>query len=170
MGGKRSTSFVLVSRDARLQGGEEVVMRKVLMAAVVLAAMSTLGCKKTVPNDIVQKTMRGVLTSHAPITTSGMCGVKVRGLSTAVITVKTKNADNTGVAHIRGTPWLGPGTPAFCEGDVGFKYTYSSKTTGYKRKTTTTTWQLEHVKLLAVQTPGVIFTPIDEDPDGEDDD
>lgn len=33
-------------------------MRKALMGAVVLVAMSTLACKKQVPNDIVQKTLK----------------------------------------------------------------------------------------------------------------
>ena len=57
----------------------------------------------------------------------------------------------------------GPGAPALCEGDVEFKFTYSSRTTGpTKRKTTTTTWYIEHVKLTAVQTKGVIFKSVDE--------
>jgi hypothetical protein len=140
------------------------------MVAVVLAAMSTLGCKKKVPSDIVQKTLRGALSSHAPATTSAMCGVKVKGLSNSTITVKQTNSDNTGIAHVKGTPWLGPGTPPFCEGDIQFKYSFTSKTTGYKRKTTTTTWYLEHVKLVAIQTPGVASQTADEDPDGDDDD
>jgi hypothetical protein len=142
-------------------------MRKALMVGVVLAAMSTMACKKSVPNDIVQKTLRGALSSHSPLTTSAMCGVRVRGLSNATITVKSKNADNTGIAHVKGTPWLAPGTPPFCEGDVQFKYSSTSKTTGYKKKTTTTTWYLEHVKLLAIQTPGVASQTLDEDPDGD---
>jgi hypothetical protein len=145
-------------------------MRNALMGAVVLTAMAMMGCKKQVPNDIVQKTLKGALSSHAPATTSAMCGAKVRGLSNATITVKSKNADNIGIAHVRGTPWLAPGTPAFCEGDVEFKYSFTSKTTGYKRKTTTTTWYLEHVKLVGVQTPGVANATADEDPDGDDDD
>ena len=145
-------------------------MRKALLALVVLAAMSTLGCKKKVPNDIVQKTLRGALRTHAPATTSAMCGTKVRGLSTSTITVTSTKPDNTGIAHVKGTPWLGPNTPPFCEGDVEFKYTSTSKTTGYKRKKTTTTWYLEHVKLVGVQTPGVANQTADEDPDGDDDD
>ena len=143
-------------------------MRKGLFVVIVLAAMSTLGCKKSVPNDIVQKTLRGALSQHAPSTTSAMCGVPVRGLIGASITVKQKNPDNTGIAHVRGVPWTAPRAPAFCEGDVQFKYSYTAKTTGYKRKTTTTTWYLEHVKLVAVQTPGVANSSIDEDPDGDD--
>jgi hypothetical protein len=145
-----------------------MLMRKALIGAVVLTAMSMVGCKKQVPNDIVQKTLKGALSSHAPATTSAMCGVKVRGLSNATITVKSKTAENVGIAHVRGTPWLAAGTPAFCEGDVEFKYSFTSKTTGYKRKTTTTTWYLEHVKLVGVQTPGVANATADEDPDGDD--
>jgi len=145
-------------------------MRRVLMFAVVIAAMSTLGCKKKVPNDIVQKSLRGALNHHAPLTVSAMCGVKTRGLSNSTITVKSTNPDNTGVAHVKGTPWLAAGTPPFCEGDVEFRYSSTSKTSGYKKKTTTTTWYLEHVKLLAIQTPGVANQSLDEDPDGDDDD
>lgn len=146
-------------------------MRKVLVAAVVVVgAFSLMGCKRQVPNDIVQKSLRGALSTHSPLTTSAMCGAKVKGLVGATITVKEKRPDNTGVAHVRGMPWAAPGAPSMCEGDVEFKYSYTSKTTGYKRKTTTTTWYLEHVKLLAVQTPGVKGGPVDEDPDGDDDD
>ncbi len=145
-------------------------MRKTLMAAVALTAVSMFGCKKQVPNDIVQKTLRGALSSHAPATMSAMCGARVRGLSNATITVKSKNPDNTGIAHVKGTPWLAPGTPPFCEGDVEFRYSSTSKTTGYKRKTTTTTWYLEHVKLVGVQTPGVANVTADEDPDGDEED
>lgn len=143
-------------------------MRKLMLVGVVLLAASSLGCKKQVPNDIIIKTMRGALSTHAPATTSAMCGVRVRGLSNSTITVKQKNPDNTGIAHVRGTPWLAAGTPAFCEGDVQFKYTFTQRTTGYKRKTTTTTWYLDNVKLVAVQTPGVHNTSADEAPDGDD--
>ena len=145
-------------------------MRKALLGTVVLAALMSMGCKKQVPNDIVQKSLKGALRSHAPATTSAMCGAKVRGLSNATITVTSKNKDNTGVAHVRGSPWLAPGTPPFCEGDVEFRYTSTSKTTGGRRRTTTTTWYLEHVKLVGVQTPGVANVTADEDPDGDDDD
>jgi hypothetical protein len=143
-------------------------MRKALVFGVALFAMTSLGCKKQVPNDIVQKTLKGALSTHAPATTSAMCGAKVRGLVNATITVKTKNPDNTGVAHVKGTPWVAPGSPPFCEGDVQYKYTFTSKTTGYKRRTTTTTWYLENVKLVGVQTPGVTSTSADEAPDGDD--
>ncbi len=142
-------------------------MRKALFGAIAVVVLSTTACKREVPSDIVQKTMKGALSSHAPATTSAMCGAKVRGLSNATITVKTRNPDNTGVVHVKGTPWLAPGTPPFCEGDVEYRYSFTSKTTGYKRKTTTTTWYLEHVKLLTVQTPGVKSVTADEAPDGD---
>jgi hypothetical protein len=142
-------------------------MRKAFMVAVVFFAMSSMGCKKQVPNDIVQKTLKGALSTHAPATTSAMCGVKVRGLNNTTVTIKSKNAENIGVAHVKGTPWLAAGTPPFCEGDIQFKYSFTSKTTGYKRKTTTTTWYLEHVKLVGIQTPGVANGTADEDPDGD---
>jgi len=144
-------------------------MRKALVAIVALGAVSLLGCKKTVPNDVVERSLRGALSTHSPITTSAMCGVKVRGLIAATITVKQKNPDNTGIAHVRGSPWAAPFAPPYCEGDLEFKYTFTQKTSGYKRKTTTTTWYLEHVKLLSIQTPGVKGSgTVDEDPDGDD--
>ena len=143
-------------------------MRKALVFAVVIAAVSMLGCKKQVPNDIVQKTLKGALSTHAPATTSAMCGVRVKGLTNATITVKSKTGENTGIAHVKGTPWLGEKTPPFCEGDVEFKYSSTSKTTGARRKAKTTTWYLEHVKLVGVQTPGVANVTADEDPDGDD--
>lgn len=142
-------------------------MRKGLMGVLALVALTSTGCKKQVPNDIVQKTLKGALSSHAPATTSAMCGVKVRGLSNSTITVTKKNPDNTGVAHVKGTPWMAQGTPPFCEGDVEFRYSFTSKTTGYKRKSTTTTWYLEQVKLTAVQTPGVKSVTASEAPDGD---
>ncbi len=145
-------------------------MQKALVLGTMLLAMSSAGCKKKVPNDIVQKTLKGALSRHAPATTSAMCGAKVKGIANATITVTSTKPDNTGVAHVKGTPWLAPGTPPFCEGDVEFKYSFTSKTTGYTRKTTTTTWYLEHVKLVGVQTPGVANVTADEDPDGDDDD
>lgn len=144
-------------------------MRNALVFATIIAAVSLFGCKKKVPDDIVQKSLKSALSTHAPTTTSAMCGAKVRGLTNATITVKSKTADNTGVAHVKGTPWLAPNTPPSCEGDIEFKYSSTSKTSGVRRKTTTTTWYLEHVKLLAVQTPGVANVTADEDPDGDDD-
>lgn len=143
-------------------------MRRALVITTAVFAMSLFGCKRTVPSDIVQKSIRGAMSTHAPNTASAMCGARVKGLIAATVTIKEKKADNTGVAHVRGAPWMAPGAPSICEGDVEFKYTYTSKTTGYKKKTTTTTWYLEHVKLIAVQTPGVKGATVDEDPDGDD--
>lgn len=145
-------------------------MRRVSIVVAAVLAVAPLGCKRTVPNDIVQKSIRGAMSSHAPNTASAMCGAKVKGLVSATVTVKEKRRDNTGVAHVRGAPWMAPGAPAYCEGDVEFRYSYTSKTTGMRKKTTTTTWYLEHVKLVAVQTPGVAFASVDEDPDGDDED
>jgi len=141
------------------------------MAVVMMGAMSMFGCKKQVPTDIVQKSLRSALRTHAPVTTSAMCGVNVKGLVNANITSVTRKSDgSSGTAHISGAPWMAPGAPANCEGDVEFKYTYSQKTSGSrKRKTTTTTWYLEHVKLTAVQTKGVAFKSVDEDASDDDD-
>ena len=84
-------------------------MRKALVGLLVVGAFSLLGCKKQVPNDIVQRSLKGALSSHAPATTSAMCGKKVRGIPNATITVTKKNPDNTGIAHVKGTPWMAPG-------------------------------------------------------------
>jgi hypothetical protein len=140
--------------------------------AVMLGAMSLLGCKKQVPTDIVQKSLRNALRLHAPLTTSAMCGANVKGLINANVTSVVRKPDGvTGTAHISGAPWASPGAPPLCEGDVEFKYTFTQKTSGSrKRKTTTTTWFLEHVKLTAVQTKGVVFKSVDENASDEDDD
>jgi hypothetical protein len=139
---------------------------------VMIAGMSLTGCKKQVPTDIVQKSLRNALRLHAPQTTSAMCGANVKGLINANVTSVTRKPDGvTGNAHISGAPWSAPGAPPLCEGDVEFKYTFTQKTTGSKkRKSTTTTWFLEHVKLTAVQTKGVGFRSVDEDASDDDDD
>ena len=146
-------------------------MRKALVLAVMLGAMSLMGCKKQVPTDIVQKSLRNALRLHAPLTTSGMCGVPVKGLINANVTSVTRSKDGvSGTAHVSGAPWAAPGAPANCEGDVEFKYTYTQKTTGpRKRRTTTTTWFLDRVKLTAVQTKGVPFKAVDESSSDDDD-
>jgi hypothetical protein len=151
---------------------EDVRMRKAMVLAIMIGAMSLAGCKKQVPTDIVQKSLRNALRTHAPNTTSAMCGAPVKGLINANITNVVRAKDGTtGTAHISGAPWTAPGAPASCEGDLEFKYTYSQKTTGpRKRRTTTTTWFLDHVKLTAVQTKGVTFKPVDESSSDEDDD
>lgn len=135
-------------------------MRRVAIGLLVVGALTVTGCKRQVPTDIVQKSLRSAISSHAPMTTSGMCGSNVRGIPNASITITKRNPDNTGVAHVRGTPW--GGSPSTCEGDIEFKYSYTSKTSGYKRKRTTTTWYLDEVKLVAVQTKGVSFKPVAE--------
>jgi hypothetical protein len=149
-------------------------MRKGITIGVmaVAAAMSVLGCKKQVPTDIVQKSLRNALRLHAPLTTSAMCGANVKGLTNANITSVVRKPDGvTGTAHVSGAPWTAPGAPPLCEGDVEFKFTFTQKTTGStKRKRTTTTWFLDHVKLTAVQTKGVIFRPVDEASSDDDDD
>lgn len=144
-------------------------MRRVLAIAVMFVAAFSTGCKKQVPNDIVQQSLRGALHTHAPKSMSAMCGTNVRGLLGATITVKSKTPDNVGIAHVRGMPVGGVKAPTFCEGDVEFKFTSTTKRTGYKRRNTTTTWYLEHVKLVAINTPGVKPVQVDEDPDGDDD-
>ncbi len=139
--------------------------------AVIVGAMSLLGCKKQVPTDIVQKSLRNALRLHAPQTTSAMCGASVKGLINANVTNVVRKPDGvTGSAHISGAPWTAPGAPPNCEGDVEFKYTFTQKSRGAgKKKNTTTTWFLEHVKLTAVQTRGVSFRSVDEDASDEDD-
>jgi len=144
-------------------------MRRWLAIAVMFTAAFSTGCKKQVPNDIVQQSLRGALHTHAPKTTSAMCGTNVRGLLGATITVKSKTADNVGVAHIRGMPVGGFKAPTFCEGDVEFKFSSSTKRSGYRGRSSTTTWYLDHVKLIAITTPGVKAVSVDEDPDGDDD-
>lgn len=143
-------------------------MRNALALATLVTTLSLFGCKKQVPTDIVQKSLKNAL-RHAPATSSAMCGVTVSGLTNPTISNVKRNPDNTGSAHVAGTPFA-KSTPAKCEGDVQFSYTYSQKTTGIRRKTTTTTWFLNHLQLTAVQTPGVAFKATDENPDDDDDD
>ena len=142
------------------------------VVAVMIGAISLMGCKKQVPVDIVQKSLRNALRVNAPLTTSGMCGVTVKGLINANITNVVRKPDGvTGTAHVSGAPWTSPGAPASCEGDVEFKYTFTKKTSGSsKRRKTTTTWFLDRVKLTAVQTKGVVFKPIDESSSDDDED
>ena len=144
-------------------------MRRWLAIAVVFTAAFSTGCKKQVPNDIVQQSLRGAMHTHAPKTTSAMCGTNVRGMIGTTVTVKSKNADNIGIAHVRGMPVGGFKAPTFCEGDVEFKFSSTSKRSGYRGRNTTTTWYLDHVKLVAITTPGVKAVSVDEDPDGDDD-
>lgn len=144
-------------------------MRKPLVALTMLSALSLFGCKKQVPTDIVQKSLRNAL-RHAPLTSSAMCGASVRGLPNATITISKRGSNNTGVAHVVGAPWMAPGAPSKCEGDVEFAYSYSQKRTGYRGRTRTTTWYLDKMKLVGVQTPGVTLKSVDESNVDDDDD
>lgn len=139
---------------------------------VGLLALTSTGCKKQVPNDIVEKSLKNALRLHAPATTSAMCGLTVKGLVSANVTKITKKPDGkTGTAHVSGSPWMTAGAPSTCEGDVEFEYSYTQKTTGpSRRRTTTTTWFLDRVKLIAVQTKGVTFKAVDEKSTDDDDD
>jgi hypothetical protein len=141
------------------------------VVAVMIGAMSLMGCKKQVPTDIVQKSLRNALRLHAPLTTSGMCGANVKGLINANITNVVRKPDGvTGTAHVSGAPWSTPGAPPSCEGDVEFKYTFTKRSSGSTRhRKTTTTWFLDRVKLTGVQTPRVVFKPIDESSSDDDD-
>jgi len=144
-------------------------MRNAGLVIALVGAMSLVGCKRSVPNDIVQKSIKNAI-RQAPLTSSAMCGAEVRGLANATISIKSRGKENTGVAHIKGFPMGGVGkAPTTCEGDVEYAYSYTSKTTGYKRKTTTTTWYLDKMKLVAVQTNGVAFKPVEEKANDEDD-
>ena len=142
-----------------------------LFACVAAAALCMTGCKKTVPTDIVQKSLNNAL-RHAPVTASAMCGVNAKGITGTVVTVKTRGENNTGVAHVKGSSLFATGGIKTCEGDLEFAYTYSSKTTGPSRnRRTMTTWYLDHMKLVAVQTPGVTLKGAgDEKVDDDDDD
>ena len=151
-------------------------MRKVAGLALLGVGLVTLsGCKRQVPDDIVRKTMTSAVRMHAAGLVSVMCGGTTKGLTNPVVTVTKKNPDgSTGTAHVRGGPLFFSGktpAPSQCEGDVDFTYTYTSRTTGSSRnRRTTTTWYLQHMKLTAVQTPGVSMRPFDEDPEGDLDD
>ncbi len=146
-------------------------MRKAFTIAAIFCALTATGCKRQVPSDIVQKSMKNAITFHAPLTTSAMCGTQVRGLISPSIVVTKKNPDNSGTAHVSGSPMgaFGANVPSRCEGDIDFKYSYTTKTRGIRRKTTTTTWYLDSIKLTAVQTKGVSFKPVDEVASDEDD-
>ncbi len=141
-------------------------MRRALVVMVSLLGLTSAGCKKQVPKDIVQKSLVNAL-RHAPNTASAMCGSDVRGLLGARVTNVKSDKDNRGTAHIAGAPLRGKGAPSTCEGDVAFHYSYTSKTTG---KLTRVMWSLDELKLVAVQTKGVTFKPVDETPDDGDDD
>lgn len=134
-------------------------MKLVGSLLVILAASSSVGCTKKVPEDIVKKALNGSL-RHMGATASAMCGGKTRGLIDANVTIKSRGEKNVGVAHVKGAPWptAGEDLPSKCEGDVEFAFSFTTKTYGSgKRRRTETTWFLDKVKLVAVQTDGVKF-------------
>lgn len=144
-------------------------MTRFLLCGAVGLALLASGCQRTVPQDIVNKSLQSSL-RVAPGIASAMCGATVRGFSSTTVTITKRGEKNTGVAHLVGTPWLTQGAPKQCEGDVEYAYSYSSKSSrvGRKRRTTVT-WSLDSLKLTAVQTPGVTFKPVTEAPAAEDD-
>lgn len=149
-------------------------MRNTLGISAVLGLSLLLGgCKREVPSNIVDTTMRRTFLTNLPFTSSAMCGAKVTGVNLNTVTVTRKGEDLTGTAHVKGTA-TGPKGPINCEGDVDFKYTTSSSTKKKgvgtnKKKTTTTTFWLSTIKLKAVQTPGVTFVPPPDEKPPEDD-
>ncbi len=133
----------------------ETMKSALIPLALVGLCAGVSGCKKSVPTDIVQKSLTNAM-RHAPSTASAMCGTSAKGLTGTVVTVKSRGENNTGVAHIKGSSLFAQGGIKTCEGDVEFAYSFTSKTTGPSRnRRTMTTWYLDHMKLVAVQTPGV---------------
>ena len=142
------------------------------VVAVMIGAMSLMGCKKQVPTDIVQKSLRNALRLHAPLTTSGMCGANVKGLINANVTNVVRKPDGvTGTAHVSGAPWTAPGAPRELRGRRRVQVHVHAEDDGLHEasQTTTTTWFLDRVKLTAVQTKGVVFKSIDENSSDDDD-
>jgi hypothetical protein len=146
-------------------------MRSVLIPSLaILASIGLVGCKKTVPNDIIQKSFTNAL-RHAPNTASAMCGANTRGFTSVRVTVTKKLPENKGSVHVKGTPWFGPGVPSECEGDIDYAYSYQSKTRKVGRNTRTdTTWYLDQMTLTAVQTKGVTFKSVNEQANEDEED
>lgn len=145
------------------------LVKLVAMAGVFSLGVFGIGCKRQVPDDIIQKAMERSLRA-APATASAMCGGQTRGFTSVKIVSKTKKADNTGSAHIKGRPWMsttGAKLPTECEGDIDYAFTYTTKKIGRR---TNTTWYLDKMALTAVQTPGVTFKPASDTPVDDDDD
>lgn len=145
-------------------------MKKVLLLGCAAVALFSAGCKKQVPTDIIQKSITYHVRQDAKFATV-VCGTPAKGLSGAVVTVKSRGENSTGVAHVKGTSLFAQGGNKTCEADLEYAYTYTQKTTGPSRnRRTTTTWYLTHLKLVAVQTPGVTLNgPVDEDVDDDED-
>jgi len=146
-------------------------MKRPLILALALGSLFVMGCKKQVPTDIIQKSITYHVRNDAKFATI-VCGVQAKGLSGAVVTVKSRGENSTGVAHVKGTSLFAQGGNKTCDADLEFAYTFTQKTTGPSRnRRTTTTWYLTHLKLVAVQTPGVTLNgPVDEDVDDDEDD
>jgi hypothetical protein len=141
-----------------------------VLGMALMASVGVLGCKRKVPDDIVNKAFDRVLRSHAPNTVSAMCGGQTRGFTSVKTTIKSRLENNKGMVHVKGTPWMstkGDKLPRECEGDLEYQFSYTTKKIG---RSTNTTWYLDHVKLVAVQTPGVSLKTVDEDTDDTDDD
>lgn len=139
-------------------------------AVAALFVLPEAGCKRSVPNNIVEQSMSNALRS-SPTIPSAMCGVAVKGFASTSVSNIQRGEDNVGSAHLVGKPWPGQGQPASCEGDVKFKYSYTSKSSGSRRRRkTTVTWYLDKLELTAVQTPGVAFKPVADDKIDDSDD
>lgn len=145
---------------------------------LIALATSSLGCKffeKKVPEDIVNKALNQSL-RHMAGTATAMCGGTTRGLIDAKVTIKSRGEKNTGVAHVKGSPWptAGEDLPSKCEGDVEFAFSFTTKSYGTgKKRRTETTWFLDKIKLVAMQTDGVKFKGEKEetnDPEADDSD
>lgn len=145
-------------------------MPRFLWCALAGLALSVTGCQRSVPEDIINKSLSSSLRS-APGIASAMCGMPVRGLSSVTVTIKQRGEKNTGVAHVVGQPWFTKGAPDRCEGDVEYAYSYSTKSSRSGRtRRTTVTWSLDALKLVAVQTPGVAMKAVSETPPADDGD
>lgn len=138
--------------------------------AMALLVLPEAGCKRNVPDNIIEQSMSNALRS-SPTIPSAMCGVQIKGFASTKVSNVQRGEDNVGSAHLVGKPWPGAGQPAQCEGDVKWKYSYTSKSSGSRRRRkTTVTWYLDKLELTAVQTPGVTFKPVSDDKIDDSDD
>jgi hypothetical protein len=137
--------------------------RFALLALLALTSLTLAGCKRQVPDKIVQDVVKKFL-RHAPNTSSAMCGFNRPGLTLSNVKVTKKDAENKGTVHVTSSQQNGAKMIP-CEGDLTYAFSYKSRTIG---KRTTVTWSLDDIKLTAVQTPGVNFKPVEEKPDDND--
>jgi hypothetical protein len=135
---------------------------RLCLAFLVLAALPVAGCKRQVPDKIVQDVVKKFL-RHAPNTASAVCGFQRPGLTLSNVKVTKKDAENKGTVHVTSSQQNGT-KMVNCEGDLSYAFSYKSRTIG---KRTTVTWTLDDIKLTAVQTPGVNFKPFVEKPDDD---